>query len=158
MDKESSTLDLEIDFQMTKAWHFKPSSIVIDLIIFIKDIHTHSASLHFSPISLTFYFIMSHVARPAVRQALRGCSRRSVSKRFAPLQCLHQQRSYVSETKPVNATVNIDSTIKAEQKAFMKNINGKLEDINLPGSNLPADMAMSPAAGEEMCFSFRADV
>jgi cysteine desulfurase len=58
-----------------------------------------------------------------------------------------QQRTYVSETKPINATVNVESTINAAQKAFMQNVGKKLEDFQLPGSGVSAEAAMSPAAG-----------
>jgi cysteine desulfurase len=91
---------------------------------------------------------MSNAVHPVARQALRRCARPALSSRIARFQKLSPQRCYVSETKPTNATVNLDSAIKAEQKAFLKNTGTRPEDVTLPGSGVSADAAMSPAAGE----------
>jgi cysteine desulfurase len=92
---------------------------------------------------------MSNAVHPVARQVLRRCARPGLSSRIAHFQNLSpQQRCYVSQTKPTNATVNLDSAIKAEQKAFVKNTGTRPEDVTLPGSGVSADAAMSPAAGE----------
>jgi cysteine desulfurase len=71
-----------------------------------------------------------------------------MQKQRVPMQCCIQQRSYVSETKPINATVNVETAIKADQKAFVKNVRKQLEDLRLPGSNISATATMSPGAGK----------
>jgi hypothetical protein len=38
-------------------------------------------------------------------------------------------------------------SIKPDQSGFIQGFNKKLEEMKLPGTSLPADMAMSPAAG-----------
>jgi cysteine desulfurase len=90
---------------------------------------------------------MSNVARPAARQALRGCSRPSIHNRIPQLPAIIHQRTYVSETKPIHATVNVSTAIKEDQKAFIKNVGKKLEGLRLPGSGVSTDAAMSPVAG-----------
>ena len=95
---------------------------------------------------------MSNVARPATRRVLRGCPRTYTHKRLAPLPSIIQQRSYVSETKPTHATVNVNTAIKADQKVFMENVGQKLEELRLPSSGASADGSMSPAAGKVIHF------
>jgi cysteine desulfurase len=57
------------------------------------------------------------------------------------------RRNYVSETKPASATVNVDSTIKAEQKAFLKETGTRPQDAIMPTTGMSADVMMSPTAG-----------
>lgn len=96
---------------------------------------------------------MAHVAPTAARQALRIASRRYPSSTFARLHARPAaanavaRRTYVSETKPSNATVNIDSTIKADQKAFMSKTGTRPQDATMPTTGMSADAMMSPAAG-----------
>lgn len=99
---------------------------------------------------------MSHAAPSAVRQALRQCSRRASSSssnfiRHAPragaTHAAYGRRSYVSETGKKEATVNIDSTIKADQKAFFAETGTKAQDATMPTTGISADAMMSPAAG-----------
>ncbi|KAF2669791.1 putative tRNA splicing protein [Microthyrium microscopicum] len=88
---------------------------------------------------------MSNIVRPAVRQVLRTCSRPSAASKLSRATCAIQSR-HVSQTKPANATINVDSVIKAGQKDFVKRTGTKLEDMSLPGSGISADAAMSPSA------------
>ena len=97
---------------------------------------------------------MSHIAPTAARQALRIASRRYSSSSFSRVVAVRaaaangvSRRTYVSETKPSNATVNVDSTIKADQKAFMNKTGTKPEDATMPTTGMSADAMMSPAAG-----------
>ncbi|GAB7340444.1 hypothetical protein MBLNU457_6875t1 [Dothideomycetes sp. NU457] len=99
---------------------------------------------------------MSHAAPSAVRQALRQCSRRASSSsssfvrhapRAAATHAAYGRRSYVSETGKKEATVNIDSTIKADQKAFFAETGTKAQDATMPTTGMSADAMMSPAAG-----------
>ena len=58
------------------------------------------------------------------------------------------RREYVSETKNANAQVNVDTAIRAEQKAFFGE-TGKLPEKHiLPGTSANADAIISPMAGE----------
>lgn len=58
------------------------------------------------------------------------------------------RRGYVSETKKDNAQVNVDTAIRAEQKAFFAE-TGKLPEKHIiPGTSANADAMMSPMAGE----------
>jgi cysteine desulfurase len=56
------------------------------------------------------------------------------------------RRNYVSQSKPANATINVDTAIKAEQRAFMEKTGQSASDVTLPGSGLPGDAALSPTA------------
>ncbi|OAL00155.1 cysteine desulfurase [Phaeosphaeriaceae sp. SRC1lsM3a] len=90
---------------------------------------------------------------PIARQALRIASRRypsSSSSRFTSRALAGQalgRRSYVSETKPSKATVNVDTTIKAERKAFLEQTGGSSHDATMPTTGMSADAMMSPSAG-----------
>ncbi|KAK3673367.1 cysteine desulfurase [Recurvomyces mirabilis] len=97
---------------------------------------------------------MSNIAPAVARQTLRQCSRRasSTTTSFATYttpRCISSrgQRHYVSESSPKKATVNVESTIRADQKAFLAETGMRGKDTTLPGSGLPGDMAMSPSAG-----------
>lgn len=57
------------------------------------------------------------------------------------------KRCYVTETKSGKAQVNIDSAIKAEQKAFMNQTGVKPAQTEVPGSAVSGDAALSPSAG-----------
>lgn len=97
---------------------------------------------------------MSNTAPTAVRQALRQCSRRlsTTSSSFAtqaPRACIapRGRRNYVSESSPKKATVNVESTVRADQKAFMAQTGVRLRDAEMPTTGMSADVMMSPAAG-----------
>lgn len=97
---------------------------------------------------------MSHIAPTAARQALRQCSRRlsTTSSSFAtqvPRACITAKgrRTYVSESSPKNATVNIEQTIKQDQKAFLAETGVKPKDAEMPTTGMGGDAMMSPAAG-----------
>jgi cysteine desulfurase len=97
---------------------------------------------------------MSSIAPAYARQALRQCSRRlsTTSQPFSkqlPRACIaaKSRRSYVSESAPKNATVNIEQTIKQDQKAFLAETGIKPKDATMPTTGMSADAMMSPAAG-----------
>ncbi|KAK1023685.1 cysteine desulfurase, partial [Friedmanniomyces endolithicus] len=97
---------------------------------------------------------MSNIAPTAARQALRQCSRRlsTASSPFAtqaPRACLAPQgrRNYVSESSPKNATVNMETTIRHDQQAFMKKTGLQPRDAEMPTTGMSADAMMSPTAG-----------
>ncbi|KAI7162257.1 Cysteine desulfurase [Hortaea werneckii] len=98
---------------------------------------------------------MSHIAPQAARQALRHCSRRlstastpSFAAR-APRACIARQgrRNYVSESAPKNATVDVEKTIRQDQRAFLNETGTKPQDAEMPTTGMSADAMMSPAAG-----------
>ena len=98
---------------------------------------------------------MSNIA-PIARQALRIASRRypsSSSSRFTSRALAGQalgRRSYVSETKASQATVNVDTTIKAERKAFLEQTGERSQDATMPTTGMGADAMMSPNAGKNL--------
>jgi cysteine desulfurase len=102
---------------------------------------------------------MSNIAPTAARQALRIASRRypsSTLSRFSPRAAAGQaagRRNYVSETKPSKATVNVDTTIKAERKAFLSQTGERAEDATMPTTGMGADAMMSPSAGKLRAFA-----
>ena len=101
---------------------------------------------------------MSNIAPTAMRQASRTCSRRlstpnALSKgssyrraAVATTPSNPSRRTYVSESKSDKAQVNIDSAIKADQKAFIQQTGTKPQNAE-SGAHVPGDMMMSPAAG-----------
>jgi cysteine desulfurase len=56
------------------------------------------------------------------------------------------RRTYVSESKADKAQVNIDTAIRADQKAFIAQTGQLPENVEMPGTGMSADVAMSPAA------------
>jgi cysteine desulfurase len=102
---------------------------------------------------------MSGAAPAALRQASRTCTRRLSSNIFhcprsTPALGLshlrNTHRGYVSESKPSSAQVsdvNIESTIKADQRNFIKQSGKMPADVEMPGTGLSGDMMMSPTAG-----------
>ena len=61
------------------------------------------------------------------------------------------RRTYVTETKRDNASVNVDTAIRAEQKAFFQETGKLPEKQTMPGTNVNADAMMSPIAGKFSC-------
>ncbi|GAB7347662.1 hypothetical protein MBLNU459_g4527t1 [Dothideomycetes sp. NU459] len=98
---------------------------------------------------------MSHAIPTAARQALRQSSRRlssssafaNLAPRLAATGRLHGRRSYVSETGSKNASVNIEQTIRADQKAFLAETGIQPKDATMPTTGMGADAMMSPTAG-----------
>lgn len=95
---------------------------------------------------------MSNIAPSAARQAFRACSRRSSfarSGRIATpfLSQAHSRRSYVSKTDPAQATINVDTAIKADQKSFMQQTGRDPANMTVPAAGTSADAMMSPEAG-----------
>lgn len=92
---------------------------------------------------------MSSSFPSVARQALHQSSRRlSTSYRPRLLSSrIAATRSYVSESSPRNATINVESTIKADQKAFLAETGIKPKDATMPTTGMSAEAMMSPAAG-----------
>ncbi|KAK7509686.1 pyridoxal phosphate-dependent transferase [Phyllosticta citriasiana] len=92
---------------------------------------------------------MSAFTPSAARQAIRLGSRRFPSHALpaASLRSVTPARSYVSETKPNHATVNVDAAIKADQKAFLREKGIAPSDAKMPTTGLSGDAMMSPKAG-----------
>ena len=57
------------------------------------------------------------------------------------------RRSYVSETKPDRAQVNVDTIVSADQHDFIAQTGVRPEKAIMPGAGMSADAMMSPAAG-----------
>jgi len=101
---------------------------------------------------------MSNATPIALRQALRSASRRPFSS-HPQLRLATQvrasangfnrasHRTYVSETKPNRAQVNIDTTIRADQHAFTAQTGILPEHAKMPATGMSADAMMSPTAG-----------
>lgn len=103
---------------------------------------------------------MSGVAPSALRQVSRTCTRRLSSNVFhqpsqlrptlGSTQLRTARRGYVSESKPASAQVSdvdIESTIKADQRSFVKQSGKMPVDIEMSGTGMSADIMMSPTAG-----------
>ncbi|KZM18492.1 cysteine desulfurase [Ascochyta rabiei] len=92
---------------------------------------------------------MPHMAPTMARQALRIASRRYPTSTFArtSLRPAASSRSYVSETKSNSASINIDTTIQAEKKAFLNQTGERAAEATMPTTGLSADAMMSPTAG-----------
>ena len=102
---------------------------------------------------------MSNIASTSVRQASRLCLKRSSSsagllrtsaaQRAAAISSQKiSRRGYVHESKKDNAQVNVDTAIRAEQKAFFAETGKLPEKKIMPGTSADADSIMSPMAGE----------
>lgn len=57
------------------------------------------------------------------------------------------KRGYVSATKKDNAQINVDTAIRADQKAFFAETGKLPENTIMPGTDVNADAMMSPMAG-----------
>ena len=101
---------------------------------------------------------MSNIPPIALRQALRASSRRPFSSnaflrntnRLRPSSVAidsGSRRTYVSQTKPDRAQVNVDTAIQADHNAFAAQTGMLPEQAIMPGTGLSADAMMSPAAG-----------
>lgn len=94
---------------------------------------------------------MSHTVAPVMKQAARLCSRRASVLPFgktAAVTTLGARRNYVSETKKDSATVNVDTTIKADHDAFFQQTGKRSENAVMPSTGMAADAMMSPTAGK----------
>ena len=102
---------------------------------------------------------MSCTASAAVRGASRCSSRPLISTHSLLRNTSHyapcatppatkiSRRTYVSATKPDKAQVNVDTAIKADQRAFINQTGNLPENVKMPGTGMSADVMMSPAAG-----------
>lgn len=107
--------------------------------------------------------MMSHKVPKALRQASQLSTRTlplgsgsthysppTWTMRYAPRSASLSQpsrRSYVSATNKENAQVNLESSIKADQKAFLAQTGQQPEDVKIPGMPIGAEAMMSPTAG-----------
>lgn len=96
---------------------------------------------------------MSTLATKSLRQASRLCLKQPSnllrSSRVAGIAGQKTaKRGYVSETKKDSAQVNIDTAIRADQKAFFAETGKLPENHIVPGTNVGADAMMSPIAGK----------
>jgi cysteine desulfurase len=92
--------------------------------------------------------------RLALRSCVRQCGRSQRASQTIRRPVLYPtyslstpRRSYVTESKPVQATVNIDTAIKAEQKSFLRQTGKDAKEQLLPTSGMTADAMLSPQAG-----------
>ena len=100
---------------------------------------------------------MSNIASTSLRQASRLCAKqisstgliRSASlPRVLPISGqIISRRGYVSETKKDNAQVNVETTIRADQKAFFAETGKLPQNQPMQGTTVNADAMMSPIAG-----------
>lgn len=99
---------------------------------------------------------MSNIASTSLRQASRACVKqvssagliRSASiPRVLPISAKTSKRGYVSETKKGNAQVNVETAIRADQKAFFAETGKLPENQRMQGTASNADAMMSPIAG-----------
>ena len=95
---------------------------------------------------------MPHSVPNAMKQASRFYSRRlstpvGLATRTRTAKCITSRRTYVTETKADKAQVNMDTAIRADQKAFIAQTGQLPEHVKMPGAGLSADVMMSPAAG-----------
>ncbi|TVY59628.1 Cysteine desulfurase [Lachnellula suecica] len=100
---------------------------------------------------------MSSIAVNSLRQVSRRCLKQSPSPASALRSSAARvagisnqkisRRGYVSETKKDNAQVTVDTTIRADQKAFFAETGKLPENQIVPGTSATADAMMSPMAG-----------
>jgi cysteine desulfurase len=104
---------------------------------------------------------MSNIASSSLRQASRLCTKQVSSAgliRAAPLSRSVPasaqripRRGYVSETKKDNAQVNVESAIRADQKAFFAEAGKVPESQPMQGTTTNVDAMMSPIDGMSRC-------
>ena len=76
-----------------------------------------------------------------------GLLRSSTPARVAGISQKAATRGYVSASKKDSAQVNVDTAIRAEQKAFFAETGKLPENRIVPGTSANADAMMSPIAG-----------
>ncbi|TVY35089.1 Cysteine desulfurase, mitochondrial [Lachnellula subtilissima] len=76
-----------------------------------------------------------------------GVSRNSAARVAGISNQTTSRRGYVSATKKDNAQVNVDTAIRADQKAFFAETGKLPEKTIMPGTDVNADAMMSPMAG-----------
>jgi len=104
---------------------------------------------------------MSNIASSSLRQASRLCAKQVSSaglirtthlSRAVPASAQRiSRRGYVSETKKDNAQVNVETAIRADQKAFFAETGKLPENQPMQGTAANADAMMSPIAGTSEC-------
>jgi cysteine desulfurase len=106
---------------------------------------------------------MSNIAS-SLRQASRLCAKQAPSAGLIRATALSQvvpasaqkvlRRGYVSATKKDNAQVNVDTAIRADQKAFFAETGKLPENQPMQGTTANADAITSPIAGTSECKCF----
>ncbi|TVY33625.1 Cysteine desulfurase, mitochondrial [Lachnellula occidentalis] len=92
----------------------------------------------------------ANTLRQASRLCLKQSSTTGVSRNSAARVAgisTTSRRGYVSATKRDNAQINVDTTIRADQKAFLAETGKLPEKTIMPGTDVNADAMMSPMAG-----------
>lgn len=93
---------------------------------------------------------MANVASTALRRAARlgakNVSSAGLIRTAAPRTASLGLR-YISETKTDAATVNVESTIKADQKKFFQETGKQISEQPMAGTSVGADAMMDPMAG-----------
>jgi cysteine desulfurase len=100
---------------------------------------------------------MSTIASTSLRQASRLCSKQARTAGLFRTSTFLQnavirgiqisRRGYVSESKKDSAQVNVETAIKADQKAFLAETGKLPENISMQGTTAGADAMISPIAG-----------
>ena len=92
---------------------------------------------------------MSNMSPTIARQVLRSCCKTFSSRpnHHNASRVIATTRTYVSGTKPQNATVNMGTVVKAEHRSFVEQTGKRLETATMPTTGLAADVMMSPSAG-----------
>lgn len=99
---------------------------------------------------------MSGIASKSLRQASGLCLKQPASAvllrstataRVAATSLKTSRRGYVSATRKDSAQVNVDTAIRAEQKAFFAETGKLPENQSIPGTSANAEAMMSPMAG-----------
>jgi hypothetical protein len=113
----------------------------------------HADLIRFFPTSTNMSGIASNSLRQASRLCLKqpasaaGLLRSSATARVAGISQNSAKRRYVSASTKDSAQVNVDTAIRAEQKAFFAETGKLPENQIIPGSGVNADAMMSPMAG-----------
>ena len=112
-----------------------------------------------SQLTSFYQSIMAAPLSTAVRQLSRLSFRRSCTCHhgWPERSCLGpatisslsrtSRRSYVSPSTSDKAQVNVDTAIKADQRAFIAQTGNLPENVKMPGTGMSSDVMMSPAAG-----------
>ena len=90
---------------------------------------------------------MVNIAPTIARQALRIASRRYPASAASRALSAGARRHYVTETSASRASVNVDTAVKADQQAFLKETGKRPQEVTMPTTGMGADAMLSPTAG-----------
>lgn len=126
-------------------------ALVQDLIILFASVNSNPHCFSKPRPRILGITMPSNVVSLSLRQASRLCANRSgVLLRSSSLPkaiTASARRTYVSESKKDNAQVNVDSAIRADQKAFFAETGKRPQDVDMAGVSVNAEAMMSPMAG-----------